>query len=136
MTMERVGETVDLAFGSLHSSAITRLTVAPRKIGGDVRIWKPVGRGSIQTPRSSLTAADETPVQAFIRNGKLALFTVGENFEYVVLRSNNTWTPVHSVQVDEDNTADAILRDLRAAVEEISEDDDQADASGDVPESY
>jgi hypothetical protein len=123
ITMVREDDGVDIAFGSVSSSAITRMTIVPRKIGGTVRIWKPVGRKLVQTPRSTLASGDETPVQAFIRNGRLALYTLGEEFRYVVLRSNNTWTPIHSVQVDDDNTPLDLVRDLRAAVEEISDDE-------------
>lgn len=124
MTMERSGEGVELAFGSVSSTAITRLTLVPRKVGPTVRIWKPVGRGVVRTPRSNLASSDTTPVQAFIRNGKVALYTLGDEFRYVVLRSNNTWTTPRSLDVDEDNTVSDLVRDLRAAVEEISDNED------------
>lgn len=129
LTMERKNDGVELAFGSVNSSSITRLTLAPRKIGGTVRIWKPVGRGVIRTPKSNLNSSDTTPVQAFIRNGRVALYTIGDEFRYVVLKSNNTWTTPRSVDVDEDNTATDLVRDLRAAVEEIS-DDEEAETAG------
>jgi hypothetical protein len=131
LTMERNRDGVDLAFGSVSSSAITRLTVAPRKIGPTVRIWKPVGRGMMNTPKSNLASSDRTPVQAFIRDGRIALYTLGDEFRYVVLKSNNTWTTPRSVNVDEDNTAADLLRDLRAAVEEISDEEDGTDGVGD-----
>lgn len=131
LTMERNRDGVDLAFGSVASSAITRLTVVPRKVGPTVRIWKPVGRTRMNTPKSNLASGDTTPVQAFIREGRIALYTLGEEFRYVVLKSNNTWTTPRSVEVDEDNTAADILRDLRAAVEEISDDEEETDGVGD-----
>jgi hypothetical protein len=130
LTMERNRDGVDLAFGSVSSSAITRLTLVPRKIGPNVRIWKPVGRNISSTPKSNLVSGDSTPVQAFIRGGRVALYTLGEEFRYVVLKSNNTWTTPRAVQVDEDNTSTDLLRDLRAAVEEIS-DEEEDDASDD-----
>lgn len=125
LTMERKNDGVELAFGSVSSSAITRVTLAPRKIGPTVRIWKPVGRGIVRTPKSNLISGDTTPVQAFIRNGRVALYTLGDEFRYVVLRSNNTWTTPRSVDVDEDNTSSDLLRDLRAAVEDIGDSDDE-----------
>jgi hypothetical protein len=132
LTMERKNDGVELAFGSVSSSSITRVTLAPRKIGPTVRIWKPVGRGVVNTPKSNLVSGDKTPVQAFIRNGRVALYTLGDEFRYVVLKSNNTWTTPRAVDVDEDNTATDLLRDLRAAVEEISDDDeDEATDMGD-----
>ncbi|HEY0372751.1 MAG TPA: hypothetical protein VGD79_12155 [Thermoanaerobaculia bacterium] len=126
LTMERKGEGVEFAFGSVSSTEITRLTVVPRKVGPTVRIWKPVGRNIVRTPKSNLISGDTTPVQAFIRNGRVALYTLGEQFRYVVLRSNNTWTTARSVDVDEDNTSTDLVRDLRAAVEEIGDDEDAA----------
>jgi hypothetical protein len=132
LTMERKGDGVELAFGSVASSAITRLTLAPRKVGPTVRIWKPVGRGVVRAPKSNLASGDSKPVQAFIRNGRIALYTLGEEFRYVVLKSNNTWTTPRAVAVDEDNTADDLLRDLRAAVEEISDHEDETDSLGEI----
>ena len=123
LTMERSRDGVDIAFGSVSSSSLTRLVIVPRKIGPNVRIWKPVGRGVTQTPKSNLVSTDSTPVQAFIRDGHLALYTAGDEFRFVVLRSNNSWTPLRSVEIDEDNTSSDLLRDLRAAVEEISDDE-------------
>ena len=121
LTMERKNDGVDIVFGSVSSSSITRVVLAPRKIGPNVRIWKPVGRSVTRTPRSNLSSADTTPVQAIIRDGRVALYTTGDDFRFVVLKSNNTWTPIRSVHVDEDNTSSDLLRDLRAAVEEISD---------------
>ena len=120
LTMVRTGDGVDIAFGSVSSSSITRMTLVPRKIGPNVRIWKPVGRNLISTPKSNLISTDTTPVQAFFRGGRLALYTLGEDFRYVVLRSDNTWTPIRSVSIDDENTSVDLLRDLRDAVEEIS----------------
>jgi hypothetical protein len=133
LTLERQGDGIDIAFGSVSSSSITRLSIVPRKVGPTVRIWKPVGRGVNFTPRSNLVSSDTTPVQAFIRDGRLALYTIGEEFRFVVLKSNNTWTPPHSVQVDEDNTSSDLLRDLRAAVEEISDDEESAASNEEEP---
>ena len=127
LTMERYRDGVDVAFGAVSTSSLTRMTILPRKIGPNVRIWKPVGRNIEATPKSNLVSSDTTPVQAFIRGGKLALYTLGEEFRYVVLRSNNTWTQIRAVEVDEDNTSSDLLRDLRAAVEEISDDEDASD---------
>ncbi len=133
LTMERNGDGVDLAFGSTASTSVTRINIVPRKIGGNVRIWKPVGRGAVNTPKSSLTSNDSTPVQAFIRDGRLALYTVGEDFRFVVLKKNNTWTPLYSVQIDEDNTSTDLLRDLRASVQEISDDEATETANEEAP---
>lgn len=127
LTMERRNDGVDIVFGSVDSSAITRLVLAPRKIGPNVRIWKPVGRSVTRTQRSNLVSTDTTPVQALISDGRVALYTTGDDFRFVVLKSNNTWTPIRSVHVDEDNTSSDLLGDLRAAVEEISDHEDEVE---------
>ena len=133
LTMERNGESVDVAFGSVDSTAITRLSILPRKIGGNVRIWKPVGRSGTMTPRSQLVSSDTTPVQAILKNGMVALYTLGADFNFVVLKKNNTWTTIRSVHVDEDNTSSDLVHDLRAAMEEISEDEDAGESPEDIP---
>lgn len=134
LTMERNGESVDLAFGSVASTAITRLNILPRKIGGTVRIWKPVGRTSEITPRSNLVSSTPTPVQAIIKDGRVALYTLGADFHFVVLKKNNTWTSIYSLHVDEDNTSADLVHDLRAAMEQISEDEEASENAGEVPE--
>lgn len=119
LTMARNGETVDIAFGSTTSTAITRVNVKPRKVGPDVRMWRPVGRGSSITPRVNLVSADETPIQAFIVKDRLALYTAGDDFRFVVLGKDNTWSQIHSVHVDEKNTLTDLARDFRDTVEEL-----------------
>jgi len=137
LAMERNRDGVEIAFGSVSSSSITRLTITPRKLGPNVRIWKPVGRGVNNTPKSNLVSTDSTPVQAFIRNGRLALYTLGEEFRFVVLKSNDTWTTLRSVATDEDNTSADLLDDLRAAVEEIADDEDATEGiEDDTPAMY
>ena len=124
LVMERNGESVDVAFGNVNNTAVTRVNIVPRKVGGTVRIWKPVGRSGSFTPRSQLVSADTTPVQAVLKNGVIALYTGGDDFNYVILKKNNTWTTIRSVQVDEDNTSADLVRDLLAAMEEISAEDE------------
>lgn len=136
LTMERALDGVDLVFGSVQSTAVTRINVVPRRIGGNVRIWKPVGRTSTRTPRSQLVATDSEPVRAMIRNGRVALYVVGEHFRYVVLNSDNTWTPLHSVQVNEDNPASELVDDLRTVVEEHVDTPDGSTAGGIAIDSF
>jgi hypothetical protein len=136
LTMERSGESVDLAFGSVRSSAITRLNILPRKIGPTVRIWKPVGRSGALTPRSQLVSTDTKPVQAILKDGLVALYTLGDEFNFVVLKANNTWTPLHTVHVDEDNSLSDLVSDLRAAMEEISEDEETEENIEELPETH
>lgn len=126
LAMVRNGESVDIAFGAVSSTVVTRLKITPRKIGATVRMWRPVGRGGTLTPRVSLVSADTRPVQAFIVNDRLALYTAGDDFRFVVLRKDNTWSSIRSVHVDENNTAADLANELRYTVEQLIEDEDSA----------
>ena len=119
LAMSRNGQEVDIVFGAVDQTAVTRLTVAPRTIGGTARIFVPVGRSAFRTPRAKLASASEQPLQAMIsRNGRIVLYAPGERFSYVVL-DNGEWTPVRSLKVDEKLTLDHVLKDLQRTVEEL-----------------
>lgn len=127
LVLDRDGETVDVAFGSTTTSSISRLNVVSRKIGGDVRIWKPLGRKGGRTPRTGLMSVGSAPVGAYMNDGHLALYTIGENFRFTVLRNNGTWSAVHTLRIDADNTAEDLLRELEKTVEELLDDEDSED---------
>ena len=46
------------------------VNISPRRVAGNVRIWKPVGRHGERTPSANLVSNDTTPVQAFLANGQ------------------------------------------------------------------
>lgn len=121
MAMTRNGDTVDIAFGATDSTAVTRLNIVPGKVAGNVRMWRPLGRNGTRTPRAGTLLIESANVHALIIRGRLALYTVGEEFKFIVLRNDGTWSKVHSVSVDEDNTAEELLRDLHHTVEELLE---------------
>jgi hypothetical protein len=124
LAMARNEEDVDVAFGSRGSTALTRINITARKIGPDVRIWKPVGRSIERTPRANLVVEDTSSVvNGFIRNGRLALYTMSDDFRFVVLQNDGTWSPVREVHIDDDNKAADLLRELKRAVEELSDTD-------------
>ena len=129
LAMERNGETVDVVFGSRTSTAVTRFNVTARKIAGNVRIWKPVGRSSDRTERANLTSSDPaSPVYGFIKKGNVALYTISEDFRFTVLRKDGTWSSIREIRIDADNTADELLRELQNAVEEMVNEDEEASA--------
>lgn len=122
LALERSGEGVDVVFGTTLSTAVTRLNVTPRKVSPTVRIWKPVGRTGGRTQRSHLTSTEPSaPVHGFIRKGNVALYTVGEDFRFVVLQGDGSWSPIREVRIDEDNTAGDLLRELQHTVEELTQ---------------
>lgn len=133
LALDRRGDRVDVAFGFVGSTAISRVTVVPEKEPGEVvRIWKPLGRNGTRTPRAGLTSIGDAPVQAYMDNGHLALYTIGEEFNFVVLRNSGRWSPVHTLPINSDNTAADLLRELENTVEELLDDeegDEEAAAS-------
>ncbi|HVE71835.1 MAG TPA: hypothetical protein VNI54_10735 [Thermoanaerobaculia bacterium] len=133
LAIERNGDTVDVVFGSTTSTAVTRFNVMARKIAPNVRIWKPVGRtGGGRTERANLTSTDPTvPVSGFIRKGNVALYTVGEDFRFVILKKDGSWSPIREVRIDDDNTADDLLRELQQQLEESTEEEEETEAVAD-----
>lgn len=119
LAMTRNEDSVDVAFGAVSSTAVTRVNILPRKIGGDVRIFVPVGRKGNRTPSVNMMSSSTAPVQGVIVNGRLALYSVGDDFRFVVLRNDGTWSDIHAVHLDEDNTIDDLVRDLRHTVQEL-----------------
>lgn len=132
LAMARSGEGVDVAFGGMTSTGVTRLKVLPRKIAPDVRIWKPLGRNGTRTPRSAQALSSGEAVHGVIINGRLALYSASDVFRFVVLRADGTWSDVHSVRVDAENTVDDLVRDLRHTVQELLDHEDAA-GSADAP---
>lgn len=119
LMMSRNGQEVDIVFGAASETAVTSVTVRPRRIDPNARIFVPVGRRAYKTPRANFTSASNEPLQAIIsRNGRIVLYSRGERFSYVVL-DNGQWTPVRTLKVDEKMTLDHVLKDLKNTVEEL-----------------
>ena len=125
LAMVRAGEGVEVIFGEKQSTAVTRTKLVPRKIAGDARMWRPGkagngnGNGGPQhrTPSAHLVSGSTEPVQAFISNGRIVLYTPDAQFRYVVYE-NGQWTPTRMIQLDENLTSDQLLRELHKTVEE------------------
>lgn len=126
MAMARNGEGVDIAFGAPDSTELTRLNVVPRKVAGDVRIWRPLGRSASRTPRIGQMLTDSSPVHGIIVDGRLALYSVDTDFRFIVLRNDGTWSDMHSVHVDVDNTVEDLVRDLQHTVRELLDQETEA----------
>jgi hypothetical protein len=124
LAMARNGAGVDVAFGAVDSTVLTRLNVNPRKVSVDVRIWKPLGRGATRTPRIAALVGPQDSAHGVIVNGRLALYTIDDEFRFMVLRNDNTWSDVHAVRVDDENTVQDLVRDLQHTVQELLEHDE------------
>ena len=119
LVMSRNGQEVDIVFGAKRETSVTSVTVRPRRIDPEARIFVPVGRRAFKTPRANFISGTDQPLQAIIsRNGRLVLYAPGERFSYVVY-DNGNWTPARTLKVDEKMPLDAVLKDLRNTVEEL-----------------
>lgn len=110
---------VDIVYGDANTTKVTRVRVEPRRVKGDARLWKPVGRNGDRTGRSRMIAANTAPVQAFISKGRIVLYLPDEKFRFVVLE-NGEWTPERMIQLDQQLTSDVLLRELRATVDDLA----------------
>lgn len=113
-------EEIDVVYGAPSTTAVTRIRIRPALIAGEARLWKP-GRGSAGSlPPARLISASTDPVQSFVRNGRIVLYTPDQQFRYVIFE-NGEWTPARMIALDEKLTGDELLEHLRKLVE--TEDD-------------
>lgn len=127
LTMVREGESVDVAFGQERSTAITRVKIDPRRVTGNARIWRPLGRDGGRTGPARMIAADSQPVQAFIsKTGRVVLYTPDAQFRFVV-HEGGAWTPLRMIELDETVTSDQMLQELRRTVDEHAAVEPQTD---------
>lgn len=115
MAMVRSGETVDVAWGAPRTTALTVVTIQPRKIDANARIWRPSGRTGRRTPSAQLTSSSSLPVESFIVSGNIVLYTPDARFRYVVFEEGK-WTPVRTFATDEKLTSEDLIRELRRSV--------------------
>ena len=117
LAMSRIEDGVDVVFGRERSTALTRVKIEPRRVAGNARMWKPVGRGSRDTGPARLVTSNSDPVQAFIANERVVLYTPDARFRFMVFE-NDRWTPIRMIELDEKLTSDQMLEQLRRTVEE------------------
>ena len=125
LALDRNGDAVDVLFGKVDSTKVTLMSIVPRKVGGNVRIWKPLGRKIKRTPSSGLVSLSDEPVEAYINNGHVALYSIGEELRFTVLRQNGTWSPVRALRVYDDAAVD-LRRELENTVEELLDEENQS----------
>lgn len=126
LAMARAGESVDVVFGVPYSTALQRVRLKPGKIASDARIWKPGRSGDgASVPRSGLVSLTTAPVQAFLANGRIVLFTPDAQFRFMVYE-DGAWTPTRMIRADDATTRDDLLRQIRKTMEEGPADDGSA----------
>lgn len=116
LAMVRNGEGVDVAFGAPRSTAVTRVQLEPRKVAPNARIWRPSGRHGRRTPAANFISSSSAPVQSFIIDGKVVLYTPDARFRYVVQQQDGKWTPVRMLATDDKLTSEDVVRELRRSV--------------------
>lgn len=119
LAMARVEGGVDVVYGAPDTTKLTQIQIQPRVIKGDARIWKPLGRNAGRTGPARLVAADDSPVQAFISNGRVVLYKPESNFRFVVL-DNGAWSEEYMIQLDEKLSSEQMLRELRRTVDDMA----------------
>jgi hypothetical protein len=119
MAMVRSGEGdgsgVEVAFGAPRTTSMTRVRLDPTKVAPNARMWRPGGKQGRRTPAALLISASSAPVQSFIINGNVVLYTPEARFRYVVLEDGK-WTPVRMLTTDDKVTTEDVVRELRRSV--------------------
>jgi hypothetical protein len=117
LALARAENGIDVVFGKDRSTAVTRVQIEPRRVAGNARMWKPVGRGSHHTGPARLVTANSDPVQAFIANNRVVLYTPDAKFRFMVFE-NGRWSPIRMIELDAKLTSEQMLEQLRRTVEE------------------
>jgi hypothetical protein len=118
MTRNETG--VDVVFGRDQSTALTRLRIEPRRVAGNARMWRPVGKTGTTTGPARLVAVDSDPVQAFIsKSGRVVLYTPTSRFRFIVY-DNGKWLPIRMIELDGTVSSDELVQQLHRTVEEMA----------------
>ena len=125
LAMTRTADGVDVAYGAPHSTAITYVRVRPEKIYNDARMWRPSGRMGHRSDPAGLASISSAPVQSFIVEGRVVLYTPDARFRYVVFE-NGRWTPIRMLALDDTLTSEELVLVLRRSVLEHGADNDAA----------
>lgn len=126
LVLSRAGRTsaVDAVFGSDRSTGVTRVRVEPqRTISSEARIWRPSGRSQQRTGPTRLIPNGSAPVQAFVAGDRVVLYTPDEKFRFVV-HDGEEWTPIRTIELDENLSTERVIEELRRSVEETAKPDE------------
>lgn len=115
MAMVRNGDGVEVAFGAPRTTSLKRVQLEPAEVAPNARIWRPSGKQGRRTPAALLISSSSAPVESFIVDEKVVLYTPEARFRYVVLEDGK-WTPVRMLATDEKVTSEDVVRELRRSV--------------------
>jgi hypothetical protein len=117
LAIEALQQEADIVYGDTFTTKLTRVRVVPRVPSANARLWKPGGKDARRMPSARLISSTAEPVQAFIVDSRVVLYTAtASRFGYVIF-SGNQWSPVRHIAVDAAVTPDKLVTELRKAVE-------------------
>jgi hypothetical protein len=119
LAMAKTDSGIDVVFGRDRSTGLTRLRVEPRRVAGNARMWRPVGRTGSTIGPARLVTADSDPVQAFISKGRVVLYTPDSRFRFVVF-DNGKWQPIRMIELDGTVSSEELVQQLRRTVDEMT----------------
>jgi hypothetical protein len=117
LAMNASGKYMDVIYGGVRTTAVTRVRIEPTRISSEARIWRPSGKALQHTPPARLTSLSAAPVQAFLNGDRFVLYTPDAKFRYSVY-DDGVWTPIRTIELDENLTSQHVLEQLRHTVEE------------------
>ena len=117
LAMNAFGKYIDVIYGGVRTTAVTRVRIEPTRISSEARIWRPSGKALQHTPPARLTSLSASPVQAFLNGDRFVLYTPDAKFRYSVY-DDGVWTPIRTIELDEKLTSQHVLEQLRRSVEE------------------
>jgi len=108
---------VDVVFGEKDRKAVTRVTIQPRQIGADARLYIPGGKGATRAPYVKVHNAMNGQVETYISGGRVVFYSSAAQFRYTTLE-NGSWTAVRSIPLDGVITPEQIANELRRTAQE------------------
>jgi len=127
LALARDGSAVDVVFGGTMTTAITRVRIEPRRIVGEARIWRPVGRAGVRTGPTRMVADSTAPVQSFISKGRIVLYAPDAKFRFTVL-DNGQWSPVRMIEAGDDLSTERLIQELHRTVDDQTGTEDAPDS--------
>ncbi|HKR65791.1 MAG TPA: hypothetical protein VJZ00_18820 [Thermoanaerobaculia bacterium] len=112
LALARSATGVDVVYGSTGSTALRRLSIEPRRIVGNARAWRPVGRTGENTGRTGLVSSNSAPVQVLVRGSRIVLYTPGAQFRYMVYDAGQ-WSRLYTLRLDDSVKSEQLVDQLR-----------------------
>jgi hypothetical protein len=117
LAMAAAKEGIDVVFGSKDKKSFTRLTVIPRQVQAQARLFIPGGKGPVRVPYTRIHNSIVGQVTTDILGGRVIVYATASDFRYATFE-NGTWSTVRSLRPDAAITAERLAIELRRHVED------------------